>query len=112
MRRLIITLAIVVLVAITLLASSNAAWRAAQSKATGDCGCSTACMGGKSCAINCPTGKAAHCDCEGGSEHAPQQAKCYCRLAAAVGKVLRRSRLEVNRHHSDCHLCATHVDSR
>ncbi len=77
-RRTILVLVITFTIA-TLFVFTAHAWLAAQVRTTGDCGCSTACMGGKSCAINCPTGKAAHCDCVGGSQHTPAEAKCYCR---------------------------------
>jgi hypothetical protein len=79
MKRLTLVVMIVVLFTLILLTPSSRAWLAARFGTSGDCGCSTACMGGKSCAINCPTGQAAHCDCVGGSEHTPQEAKCYCR---------------------------------
>jgi hypothetical protein len=80
-------LAIVLIFAFALLASSNRARPAhasestqpAQANRAEPCGCSTACMGGKRCAIKCPEGKAAHCECEGGTTFSPQEAKCYCR---------------------------------
>lgn len=82
MRRLTFLLVVVLLVASTFVIASSRVKPARSLEPAGpvptDCGCRTACMGGKSCAIACPTGKAAHCDCLGGSEHHPQQAKCYC----------------------------------
>lgn len=85
MKRLTFLLVIMALVVFTLLASSNRAGPVQSSElaqpvqTAQPCGCSTACMGGKKCAISCPTGRAAHCDCLGGSQTSPQEAKCYCR---------------------------------
>lgn len=73
MKRFTILLVIAAFIALSFLAFSNRARTQPE-----NCGCNTACMGGKSCAIKCATGKAAHCDCVGGNQYNPAEAKCYC----------------------------------
>src|SRR5205085_4821860 len=79
-------LVVIALVACTLLVASNRARLGQTSAATqpasaqkNNCGCTTACMGGKQCAISCPQGQAAHCECEDRGPANPKEPKCYCR---------------------------------
>lgn len=76
-KRIVFLLAIVIFSAIGLFTYNNKALLSEQNSTSGDCGCNTSCMGGKSCSISCPVGQAAHCDCVGSTP--PLEAKCYCR---------------------------------